>query len=1177
MSFWRIIVRSLGFHWRINFAVALGVAAATAVLTGALLVGDSVRGSLRELTLDGLGRIDEALITDRFFRRELAAELEANDAFQQYFDSATPAIVFPRATVERSAEDWLRLAGGITALGVTSEFWELGSEGGPRPQRLPAEGEVILNRPLADELGAEVGDAVTVRLVKAEQAPADSPLGRRSDRTRSLPNLEVIEILPAEGLGRFSLRPSQHMPRNAYLSMDVLQDALDQEERVNAILAAGRSPDEPPSEVASRALDEALEPTLADYGFSLDHVVRTFQPSEEAPEETIFDYYNFTTDRMVFGDAAAAVAREAFAPYGAQPVLTYLANLIEKAPEDDSQVSEEATRIPYSMISALDPTQELGPLMNEAGEPLTLADDEVVLVDWAAEQLDAEVGDRIRVSYFAPETTHGQTTELTADFRLAAIAPLTAPSEPYTRRRPAQYDERPRLTNDPDLTPVVEGLTDQATIDNWDAPFPMPYRVRPVDDDYWQDHRTTPKAYISLSKGQELWGSRFGDLTSFRIPASKVPDGDSAEEVLEAAFLNQLEESGEDLGFTFRPIKRIGLEAAKGTTQFNFLFIGFSFFIIAAAVMLTALLFRLGLERRAREVGLLLAVGTPRGKATWLYVTEGVAVAAIGGVLGVAAGVGYAWLMLVGLRTLWLEAIVTPFVNLHVSGMSLLIGYISGVLVSALTIAWTARRMQRVSVRRLMSGQATEAPTAAQNRRRLAEWISAGLLAIAIALAILATQLRGEAQAGAFFGGGAAVLAAALTFLWAGLRRGGRAAAASYSLSGLAARNAGRNPLRSTLTIGLTATACFLIVAISAFRMAPTAEGVGGFDLMAESDRPLFTDLDDPQQRPDVLGRDAPLLDGGAVLSLRLKPGEDASCRNIYQTTRPQVVGVTPQLYERFSQPGVQHFAWSASAAETEAEQANPWLVLRRPLEPGDDAVPMALDKNTAMYSLHLMKGVGEEFTVTYDDGRTVKFRVAGLLSNTILQGSLFIDEEQFTRLYPEVSGYNYFLIDAPEGSTAELERVLESRLSDQGFDVRLTTEVLTNLLAVQNTYLSTFQSLGALGLLLGVFGLATVQLRSVLERRGELALMRATGFRRNRLAEMVMLENAVLLLGGLAVGVFAAINAVAPHIAVGGASVPVAQLAWMLAIILVVGLLSGLAAVLAVLRAPLLTALREE
>jgi len=75
MSPTRLILTSLRYHWRTNFAVACGVAVGTAVLTGALLVGDSMRGSLRHLTLDRLGRIDEALVTDRFFRAKLAEEL----------------------------------------------------------------------------------------------------------------------------------------------------------------------------------------------------------------------------------------------------------------------------------------------------------------------------------------------------------------------------------------------------------------------------------------------------------------------------------------------------------------------------------------------------------------------------------------------------------------------------------------------------------------------------------------------------------------------------------------------------------------------------------------------------------------------------------------------------------------------------------------------------------------------------------------------------------------------------------------------------------------------------------------------------------------------------------------------------------------------------------------------
>ena len=124
---------------------------------------------------------------------------------------------------------------------------------------------------------------------------------------------------------------------------------------------------------------------------------------------------------------------------------------------------------------------------------------------------------------------------------------------------------------------------------------------------------------------------------------------------------------------------------------------------------------------------------------------------------------------------------------------------------------------------------------------------------------------------------------------------------------------------------------------------------------------------------------------------------------------------------------------------------------------------------------------------------------------------------------------------------------LLESTLAADGFDASDAREQLAGFLAVQNTYLSTFQSLGALGLLLGTIGLAVVQLRSVLERRGELALMRASGFRRGRLVRMVVWENAVLLVGGLAVGCIAAAVALIPQWAPQQASVPWGTLAALL------------------------------
>src|SRR5262249_44197145 len=157
------------------------------------------------------------------------------------------------------------------------------------------------------------------------------------------------------------------------------------------------------------------------------------------------------------------------------------------------------------------------------------------------------------------------------------------PKTPPGRRGPAEYDQRPTPANDPDLTPEVKGITDQASIADWDAPFPFDYkRIRDQDDVYWENHRTTPKAFVSLATGQKLWGSRFGQVTSFRIPAAEGMTADS----LEKKLLDEVKKSGERLGLEFQPIKWQGLQASSGTTPFDVLFLLLSMFIIAAAIML---------------------------------------------------------------------------------------------------------------------------------------------------------------------------------------------------------------------------------------------------------------------------------------------------------------------------------------------------------------------------------------------------------------------------------------------------------------------------------------------------------------------------------------------------------------------------------------------------------------
>jgi hypothetical protein len=360
--------------------------------------------------------------------------------------------------------------------------------------------------------------------------------------------------------------------------------------------------------------------------------------------------------------------------------------------------------------------------------------------------------------------------------------------------------------------------------------------------------------------------------------------------------------------------------------------------------------------------------------------------------------------------------------------------------------------------------------------------------------------------------------------------------------------------------------------------------------LLATADLPLPYDLNtiDGRREMGFSDDDNRRLRGTQVVGFRVRNGEDASCLNLYQTSQPRVLGAPPRLAKqsRFQWAAVDagvHPPTEPSPAQSDDRENDAWkwqsLDISLAAAAADQAVvPMVLDRNTAMYSLKLF-AVGDRLNIRDAADRPVALQVVGLLANSVLQGAVIISEPNFLKLFPEVAGQQFFLIrrgaDAPP--VDELASLLETRLEDFGFDAVATRARLAELMAVQNTYLSTFQTLGALGLLLGSVGLAVAQARSILERRGELALMQSAGFRRRRLVRMVLLENLSLLLGGLAIGCLAALTAVLPHAVVEQAGVPWKTLAALLAIVAAVGVLATWLAARGALRAPLLPALRGD
>jgi putative ABC transport system permease protein len=312
-----------------------------------------------------------------------------------------------------------------------------------------------------------------------------------------------------------------------------------------------------------------------------------------------------------------------------------------------------------------------------------------------------------------------------------------------------------------------------------------------------------------------------------------------------------------------------------------------------------------------------------------------------------------------------------------------------------------------------------------------------------------------------------------------------------------------------------------------------------------------------------------PALAGVTFHPCRVRGGDDASCLNLYQPLQPRVLGLPPSgIRDRF------HFG--ATLATSDAEKANPWSLLDRP--PDDGTIPAIVDATTAEYGLHTQ--LGGTVGVRNDRGETVPLRIVGLLDESIFQSEILVSDASFRKLFPTDEGFAFFLVECPDQLPDALKRVqaaIETGLADQGVRVQTAASRMQAYLAVENMYLSTFQALGGLGLILGAAGLAIILLRGVWERRGELALLRALGFGPARLAWLVLSENLALLVLGLGAGTLAALLSVAPHLASAQAHVLWLRIGLLLLLVLATGLIAGSLAVLTTLRAPLLTALRRE
>jgi ABC-type lipoprotein release transport system permease subunit len=704
-------------------------------------------------------------------------------------------------------------------------------------------------------------------------------------------------------------------------------------------------------------------------------------------------------------------------------------------------------------------------------------------------------------------------------------------------------------------------------------------------------------------------------------------------------------------GFSVYPARSQGLEASQGATDFGEYFLYFSFFLVVSALMLAGLFFKLGVEQRLREIGLLQALGFSAARIRIFFLSEGLLLACLGSIGGLAGALAYGALMIVGLRTWWSGAVGTTDLHLHVSPMSLFSGGVGGVLAALGYIAWTLRSLNPISPRSLLAGNRETAEVGRysklakgrhdragvvslqQEQRRLPKiapsppsgervrgrvavreakksgpehnnstsrtssilnlkyFISCfrigGLDPVSPAAAwtfsfsglllILCAQQKWINQVMGFFGAGTVLLVALLCHQAIWLRRDRRKVLQGrgwWALFRLGLRNATHRPGRSILCVALIASACFIVVALDAFRWGGASSledkepGSGGYPLLAESLLPLYHDLNSTEGRQalNLDSSDYPVLKDVSFSRFRVRPGDDTSCLNLYQPRNPKILAAS----DTFIKSG--RFAFRDSMARSPEEKRNPWLLLEK--EIGEGKIPVIADSNSMAYALHLR--LGEELALN-QGSHPIRLKLVGALADSLFQSEILMSEPNFLRLFPDQEGYRFFLLDVAREKAPAVAALLEDRLSDFGFDAIPTAERLAGFHRVENTYLSTFQSLGGLGLVLGTMGLAAVLLRNALERRRELALLQAVGYNPSRLGLIIVSENILLLGAGIVTGTLCALLAIVPAFSARGGPLPILSMSSLLLAVLTAGGAASLLATAIALRSPLLSALRSE
>lgn len=1035
MTIFKLIINSLKHYIKPALLIAAGIAITTAVLTGSLIVGDSVIYSLEKNARLRLGKITHTISAgDRFFNISLAEEL-TNKGIQ-----TTPSL---KLEAIASTEGGMKKINNVNIWGVTESFYDL-FENNPKDKEDSNNEGIIINSGLASRLNVSLGDEINLLIKKASLIPANAPFVSDNKQVITY-RTTVSKILPAEGLGRLSLQNTQTAPFNVFMPIDILNSIMELEDKANILLIS--------TEKEEKYITESLR-----NDFSLENAGLKVRQSDAS------NHWELISDRVFIDDPTSQAVINTGIPF--IKVFTYFANGIRKGEKET----------PYSFVSTF---------------PDNNTDTNVIVINrWLSEDLSLKKGDTVYLSYF----TIGPLRELTENEKYFIVSDI--------KEMEGWYGDRT-------LMPEIPGLSDAENCRDWNTGVPINLKsIRTKDEDYWYKYRGLPKAFIGYNTAEKLWGNRFGSVTSFRFNREDI-----TEEELIQSIKDQIDPVA--LGFNVRKVKEEGLYAAENGTDFSSLFFGLSFFIIASSLILTALFFKLFIERRTSEIGTLQALGFSNKKIRKIYLSEGITIAIAGAIAGILLAFVYNEIIFIGLNKIWNDIVRTDILVSKYKFSTLLTGFVISLIISAITIHLQLNTFFRQNSS-VLQRQITK--NVSSLKLKIEKWIAISLSFFAAIIITLQFTGSGNINSGLFFIAGGSVLISLILISDIILSNAVKDNEKSFTASDLVIRNLKFNKQRNLVIIIMLSIATFIVVTTGLNRKnvfeknVNPKSGTGGFMWVAESTIPILHDINNPGYR-----KEQGITEKFNTIQFSIADGDDASCLNLNKITNPVIMGVDASLLEgRFS---FQSFS-------PELKEGSGWEILKNKY---NDCIPAIADQTVIQWGLG--KKPGDTLTYINAKGEEIYLLLVAGLKPSIFQGKIIIDSKYFLENFPTKAGSNFFLIEGNRERKQEIADEFTLLYRDNGIEMKDAQIKLSEFLSVENTYLSIFLILGALGLLIGTAGMSVVLQRSLYERNKELSLLASLGFSNSSIIKVTVSEYIILLVWGVLIGFITALLSVYPII----------------------------------------------